>query len=421
MGLHNFIVKYTEDNRTIFYNPINGSLVLVNDDNFNVDNMSQDNFRILSDKLFLNHGDDSIQFGKTIYNRIKYSGRKIFLCIHTNFSCNMACNYCYQNGSVNDEKMSSVTIRQFQDFFLKLCDSNKLEALDLCFIGGEPLLCADTIEEIYHMAVSVLKGIKITTTLVTNGTLITNTKSLYLLKNVKFDCIQVTLDGFKVTHDKYRVFKDGSGTYELILKNLETLQHLNNYNIIINCNLTKDSVNQLEPFLEDLKKRNIMYPIMFSLVFSGSGNECSYCIIESERQAYDWVAAHEIAMRFGYRFDLLYRDIRFSCNYYKENSLFISPQGYIYKCISGMPLEEYEVCHMGKYGTREYYNKLAQLIESPRFCKKAETGSCKFSLICDGGCIFKAKEQGWMCQENMIIKADIKLLFIQALKLYDER
>ena len=46
-------------------------------------------------------------------------------------------------------------------------------------------------------------------------------KYIDLIKEVKFDFIQVTVDGPKQVHDKRRILAGGQGSYDRIMKNVE--------------------------------------------------------------------------------------------------------------------------------------------------------------------------------------------------------
>jgi uncharacterized protein len=56
----------------------------------------------------------------------------------------------------------------------------------------------------------------------TNGTLI-NEEIVKFIKEYKV-FLSISLDGDKHTHDKNRIFINGNGTYDKLLKNIETLK-----------------------------------------------------------------------------------------------------------------------------------------------------------------------------------------------------
>lgn len=413
MKLHDYIITYSEGKGLMLFNPINEAILFLPHNNkIDVEKLSENEKKILSDKLFLNDGLCSSAFVTGFYERIRYSQRKISLIIHTNYSCNLNCSYCYQEGSVSrNSAMQKETLKDFWIFFNKINENNLLKVIDLCFIGGEPLIFPSTIEQIYDMAKQIFYNKEITTTLVTNGTLLTS--SLQCLDKVQFDCIQITLDGPSWVHDKFRRSSNSMDGFDGIIANLCELQKIGRYNVVININLTKDSLNSLHELMYILKVKDISYPVIFSMVFSGANNDCGSISIPDLEQADAWYNAHICAESYGHKFSPLYRLSKFSCGLYKDNSLCISPDGMIYKCISGMELKKYYISSIKDYGTRMYFNRIAQLLEAPKHCKKANSHSCPYTLICDGGCSFKSWMYGWNCQYNSLQKADIRFLYKQ--------
>lgn len=418
MKLHDYIITYYEEEGMMLFNPINEAIIFFpHIKSLDVDDLAEKDKELLLEKLFFSDGIESLDFVTGFYERIKYSRRKITLIIHTNYSCNLSCSYCYQQGSVSRHSvMSQETIQNFGGFFNKIKENNLLEVVDFCFIGGEPLICSGVIEQIYDIAKQVFGAIKITSTLVTNGTLLTS--SLRCLDKINFDCIQVTIDGPSYVHNKFRKSNKMSERFEGIIANLKKIQSIGHYNVVININLTKESSDTLNELLENLKIDGINYPVIFSMVFSGAENDCSNISIPLSDQPDAWYNAHVMARNYGYNFAPLYRLSRFSCGLYKENSLCISPDGMIYKCISGMELKKYYISSIKDYGTMRYFARIAQMVESPKECKKAIDHSCPYALICDGGCSFKSSIYGWHCQYNSLKEADIRLLYRQVVDNY---
>lgn len=82
--------------------------------------------------------------------------------------------------------------------------------------------------------------------IVTNGALL---DAELVRKLVSFKChsIQITIDGWKEIHDKNRIFKNGEGTYDLLIKNINSVVSILpkecQFNLRINLNnVTVDEV-----------------------------------------------------------------------------------------------------------------------------------------------------------------------------------
>ena len=90
--------------------------------------------------------------------------------------------------------------------------------------------------------------------LITNGTLLNGVMSRMLAEHVAF--VQVTLDGPKRIHDARRPYKNGAGTYEVIMKNLVEAVELFSH-IGVHCVLDSETVAFVPELLEDLEERGL--------------------------------------------------------------------------------------------------------------------------------------------------------------------
>lgn len=143
--------------------------------------------------------------------------------------CNLACSYCYQINKSNK-------IMKFED--AKLLLDNLLEGkyenykfdvenspgLIIEFIGGEPFLAIDLIQQIcdYFEEQLILRHhpwlLKHSYSISTNGVLYFDPRVQKFLNEYKdFLSLSITLDGDKELHDSCRKFPDGSPSYDLAL------------------------------------------------------------------------------------------------------------------------------------------------------------------------------------------------------------
>lgn len=143
-------------------------------------------------------------------------------------SCNLRCTYCYQHNKT-DHKMSFETAKKCVDTLFKEDAENSkyinerdAYGIVLDFIGGEPLLEIDLIDQIvdYFLEKAISLNHRwanlFTISISTNGTLY-NEKRVqnFLMKYRGRVSIGITIDGNKELHDKCRKFPDGSGSYDL--------------------------------------------------------------------------------------------------------------------------------------------------------------------------------------------------------------
>jgi uncharacterized protein len=138
--------------------------------------------------------------------------------------CNMGCAYCYADqgdfgGPIKNMPLS--TAIQSIDLLLRDCPANG--KVQLTFLGGEPLVnrrdLRTATEYAYEKASE--KGIHIGFSITTNGTLLTEEDAVFF-EQYGF-AVTISLDGLKEEHDRQRPMKNGTGSYERIMKNIRPL------------------------------------------------------------------------------------------------------------------------------------------------------------------------------------------------------
>lgn len=144
--------------------------------------------------------------------------------------CNLACTYCYQINK-GTRKMKFEDAKKLIDMILtndpKLDGYVSLEtspAIVLEFIGGEPFLAVELIEQIcdYFMdkAIELCHpwAARFCISICSNGTLYFDPKVQHFLNKYRDHMsFSVTIDGNKELHDACRVFHDGSPSYDLAM------------------------------------------------------------------------------------------------------------------------------------------------------------------------------------------------------------
>lgn len=132
--------------------------------------------------------------------------------------CNLKCTYCYANHGNYGEMNDIMTLETAEKIchFIKKKFGETLERIT--FFGGEPLLNIDIIEYICNFFYD--KGITYYT--ITNLTCF-NSKVKEVLSKYNI-YTTVSLDGPKNIHDYCRMHKDGKGTYEEVINNIDKIR-----------------------------------------------------------------------------------------------------------------------------------------------------------------------------------------------------
>ena len=142
--------------------------------------------------------------------------------------CNLRCKYCYMTSKQSEHKMTFDIAKKAIDYFLD--QKNQLfddDYLIMEFIGGEPLLEINLIDQIvdyfkvriyaencpwfgrYRIAIS------------TNGILYSTEKvQRFIDKNKNSLSIGISIDGTKEKHDLQRVYPNGKGSYDDVVRNI---------------------------------------------------------------------------------------------------------------------------------------------------------------------------------------------------------
>lgn len=176
--------------------------------------------------------------------------------------CNLACPYCYEEGKPKG-LMSDETCDKVLDF---IKSHTKAKWLQLMWYGGEPLLGIKIIER-FLSKIDTLGDIKLAGhSLVTNGTFL-DSGHWPIFKQVPLSNIQITLDGNKQTHDKRRVRHDGTGTYDLIMRNMVLFANeFPEVNMSVRVNVDRNNCDEFMDVYDSVKealpeKKNLhIYP-----------------------------------------------------------------------------------------------------------------------------------------------------------------
>jgi len=157
--------------------------------------------------------------------------------INTGEACNLACKYCYENNK-RPNRMTLDVAKRFIDLILNDPDpcgivgtkDEKFNNLGLIldFIGGEPLmeveLIRGTIEHFISQAVLLNHkwAFNWRISISTNGTLLDDPAVQKFCRDYKENLsIGVSIDGCKTYHDLNRIYPDGRGSLDIIMKNWE--------------------------------------------------------------------------------------------------------------------------------------------------------------------------------------------------------
>lgn len=146
------------------------------------------------------------------------------LCLHIAHDCNLACKYCFaEEGEYHGRRalMSFETGKKALDFLIK--NSGNRYHLEVDFFGGEPLMNFETVKQlvIYGRSLEKVHHKRFRFTLTTNGVLLNDDIIEFI--NKEMANVVLSTDGRKEVNDAMRPFRNGKGSYDLIMPKLRKL------------------------------------------------------------------------------------------------------------------------------------------------------------------------------------------------------
>lgn len=159
--------------------------------------------------------------------------------------CNINCDYCYLPDRQNKSKISFDTIELL---FERLFSTGIVQKdFTVTWHAGEPLVMG---VDFYKSAFEIIQksnnsGYKIRHNFQTNATLIDDSWCKLFKENNVFVC--VSIDGPKAIHDKHRIARNNSGTFEQTYKGINMLKQ-NNIQFDVISVITSDTLNMVQDF-----------------------------------------------------------------------------------------------------------------------------------------------------------------------------
>ncbi|MEY8337837.1 thioether cross-link-forming SCIFF peptide maturase [Lachnospiraceae bacterium 62-35] len=140
------------------------------------------------------------------------------LCLHIAHDCNLACKYCFaEEGEYHGRRalMSFEVGKKALDFLI--ANSGSRRNLEVDFFGGEPLMNWEVVKQLvaYGREKEEEYNKKFRFTLTTNGVLLND--EIMEFCNQEMSNVVLSLDGRKDVNDFMRPFRNGKGSYDLIV------------------------------------------------------------------------------------------------------------------------------------------------------------------------------------------------------------
>lgn len=168
--------------------------------------------------------DDKVQVDVKDNDNLKYVQ---ITFISTPF-CNLSCKYCYEHTNKPFSELKTMSAEQHFEIYKSIQNYYPEAKIKICFFGGEPFLAKESIFSFIEMLKEHCEKNKLkvpTLSAITNGTLLlADTRKLI---HDHFDQITFSLDGTKILNDSNRLYKDGRGSFDDIINNIQEFNKIN--------------------------------------------------------------------------------------------------------------------------------------------------------------------------------------------------
>lgn len=144
-------------------------------------------------------------------------------------NCNFRCKYCPYTEKPNSRHRTHSAKKMSQKIALAAVDflwdhSTDSPRVNISFYGGEPLLEFPLIKHVIYYSEARFLGKELFFNITTNGTLLTPEIILFFQKhNVS---LMISLDGPQEINDQNRVFANGRGTFQAVMKQIALVRQV---------------------------------------------------------------------------------------------------------------------------------------------------------------------------------------------------
>ncbi|MGN1266634.1 MAG: thioether cross-link-forming SCIFF peptide maturase [Dorea sp.] len=173
------------------------------------------------------------------------------LCLHIAHDCNLACKYCFaEEGEYHGRRalMSYEVGKKALDFLI--ANSGNRRNLEVDFFGGEPLMNWQVVKDLvaYGREQEKIYDKNFRFTVTTNGVLLNDDIQEFI--NKEMDNVVLSLDGRKEVNDRMRPFRNGKGSYDLIVPKFQKLaESRNQEKYYVRGTFTRDNLDFSEDIL----------------------------------------------------------------------------------------------------------------------------------------------------------------------------
>jgi uncharacterized protein len=176
--------------------------------------------------------------------------KKLYVILKVTKNCNLRCSYCYESKSENITMPIKLLLKCLEEITSFSEDSN------IILHGGEPMSTGIAYwKTFFEYGEKIQKNDKkITYNIQSNGMYI-NKEWIALIKKYNIS-IGFSLDGHKKVHDKHRLTRNGKGTFEKIISNLDIISRASIEKKCLSV-ITKDSLSNIDSLYHFFEEQSL--------------------------------------------------------------------------------------------------------------------------------------------------------------------
>lgn len=396
----NYNVIFEDGDEVVFVNLLTEAIATVNKEKYNKikkimespnKEWSREYADLKNDLIYggylIEENFDEMQHLKIMNYRSRYDASFLSFTIMPTMRCNLDCIYCYETHE--GPTMDDQTTETVANYISMVAKSKR--RIHIGWFGGEPLLRFDTIKYINEKVIKTCEEYKtnFSSSISTNGYLLSAEKAK-LFDELMIRNVQITLDGPKEYHDKYRPLKGGGPTFDTLFENIKNFFKLTKEaRITLRVNVGPDNYDAIYKLVDALKilpKDRLR--IYFRWIFQGGETEKE---IHREVMNFRGENSYEKLAKFyyyasqkGFETFLPILSNPIYCEYDCESSILIGPKGEVFPCTVAVN----EGNDFGKVTDNGIeYDKTKYLIWHKHDAfQDEECKKCKLLPQCFGGC-----------------------------------
>jgi len=305
------------------------------------------------------------------------SPKSINVWVHTTNACNIACTYCYIHKDISH--MHKDVYDKFYQKILQLVEERGLKKVTLRMAGGEPTTRLEYFTPFIDKLKKALeeKNCVLRIAFLTNLTIM-NDEILAFIKKYRVS-ISTSLDGLKEFNDKNRIYANGNGSFDKVLKNMNILRD-NNIPVFVNITIAQENMDGLLDLTKFLVERKLGFRYSFvngiyidKVKLASVLRKC-YSYIEENLDKYpNFMKKHRLA-------DLKFQNpVTQACGAGRTTFL-LNTDGSIHYC----PMVLSEKKPIGSLDNEQ--DLITQVSSQTKYNAFNTCFNCEYKHICAGGC-----------------------------------